>query len=97
MVKKHQNSKMGSTNHFGHLKSFVGGNVVALGAGTPYLFSFYAPQLLSKCHIPVSASSKLSFSLTIGSSSMGILAGIVVDRSPKLSCLIGSMCVFIAY
>ncbi|CAI4674472.1 CPA_1a_G0042380.mRNA.1.CDS.1 [Saccharomyces cerevisiae] len=97
MTKKHQNSKMGSTNHFGHLKSFVGGNVVALGAGTPYLFSFYAPQLLSKCHIPVSASSKLSFSLTIGSSLMGILAGIVVDRSPKLSCLIGSMCVFIAY
>lgn len=71
--------------------------MVALGAGTPYLFSFYAPQLLSKCRIPVSASSKLSFSLTIGSSLMGILAGIVVDRSPKLSCLIGSICVFIAY
>ncbi|EHN00810.1 YMR155W-like protein [Saccharomyces cerevisiae x Saccharomyces kudriavzevii VIN7] len=88
---------MGSTNQFDYLKSFIGGNVVALGAGTPYLYSFYAPQLLSKCRIPVSASGKLSFSLTIGSSLMGILAGIVVDRSPKLSCLIGSICVFIAY
>ncbi|CAI4035626.1 hypothetical protein SMKI_13G2760 [Saccharomyces mikatae IFO 1815] len=88
---------MGDMNHFDHFKSFIGGNVVALGAGTPYLYSFYAPQLLSKCRIPVSASGKLSFSLTIGSSLMGILAGIVVDRSPKLSCLIGSVCVFIAY
>ncbi|KOG97487.1 uncharacterized protein DI49_4239 [Saccharomyces eubayanus] len=97
MRRKTPISKMGSPKRSDYLKSFIGGNVVALGAGTPYLYSFYAPQLLSRCRIPISTSGKLSFSLTIGSSLMGILAGIVVDRSPKLSCLIGSICVFIAY
>ncbi|KAM3161862.1 Nodulin-like domain-containing protein [Lachancea thermotolerans] len=80
------------------LSCFIGSNIVALGAGTPYLYSFYAPQLLERCHIPVSQSSTLSFALTIGSAALGFIAGLVIDKhSPQLSCGIGAVCTFLAY
>lgn len=79
------------------LKTFIGSNIVALGAGTPYLYSFYAPQLLSQCHIPVSQVSTLSFSLNLGSSLLGFLAGMVIDKNPAISCLIGTMCTLFGY
>lgn len=76
---------------------FIGSNIVALGAGTPYLFSFYGPQLLAKCHLPVSELSTLSLSLNIGSALLGFFAGMVIDRNVKLSCLIGAIATFAAY
>lgn len=80
------------------LSCFIGSNVVALGAGTPYLYSFYAPQLLEKCHIPISQSSTLSFAMTIGSAALGFVAGLIIDKSsPQLSCGIGALCTFVAY
>lgn len=79
------------------LKCFIGSNVVALGAGTPYLYSFYAPQLLAKCHLPISKLSTLSLALSIGSSLLGFIAGIVIDRNIVASCLIGAVCTFSAY
>ncbi|CCK68188.1 uncharacterized protein KNAG_0A05220 [Huiozyma naganishii CBS 8797] len=78
-------------------KSFIGSNIVALGAGTPYLYSYYAPQLLSRCNIPIKQSSNIALSINIGSALLGAVAGMVVDISPKLSCLIGSVCTFFAY
>ncbi|SJM84945.1 uncharacterized protein ZBIST_1954 [Zygosaccharomyces bailii] len=79
------------------VKTFIGSNIVALGAGTPYLYSFYAPQLLSQCHIPISKVSMLSFSLNLGSSLLGFLAGMVIDKNPAVSCLIGTFCTFFGY
>lgn len=80
------------------LSCFIGSNLVALGAGTPYLYSFYAPQLLSKCQIPISKSSFFSFAMTIGSSALGFLAGVIIDKkSPRFSCLVGAICTFVAY
>ncbi|GAV51773.1 hypothetical protein ZYGR_0AF02440 [Zygosaccharomyces rouxii] len=79
------------------IKTFVGSNVVAIGAGTPYVYSFYAPQLLAQCHIPVSRVSTLSLSLNLGSSLLGFIAGMVIDKNPALSCLIGTLCTFIGY
>lgn len=70
---------------------------MALGAGTPYLYSFYAPQLLRKCQLPVSQLSTLPLSLNIGSALLGFLAGVVIDRNVKLSCFIGAVCTFFAY
>lgn len=79
------------------LKCFIGSNVVALGAGTPYLYSFYAPQLLAKCHLPISKLSTLSLALSIGSSLLGFMAGMVIDRNIAVSCLVGTVCTFSAY
>lgn len=70
---------------------------MALGAGTPYLYSFYAPQLLRKCQLPVSQLSTLPLSLNIGSALLGFLAGMVIDRNVKASCLIGAISTFCAY
>ncbi|SCU97086.1 LAFA_0G09670g1_1 [Lachancea sp. 'fantastica'] len=80
------------------LTCFIGSNIVALGGGTPYLFSFYAPELLERCKIPITESSTLSLALTIGSGALGFIAGVVIDKkSPQLSCAIGAVCTFIAY
>ncbi|SCV04350.1 LANO_0G09670g1_1 [Lachancea nothofagi CBS 11611] len=80
------------------LSCFIGSNIVALGAGTPYMFSFYAPELIERCNIPISQSSTLSFALTIGSAALGFLAGMIIDKkSPQLSCGIGALCTFLAY
>ncbi|CCF56791.1 hypothetical protein KAFR_0B04950 [Kazachstania africana CBS 2517] len=79
------------------IKVFLGSNMVALGAGTPYLYSFYAPQLLARCNIPISKSSNVAFSLNIGMSCLGLLAGVITDTSPQLSCCVGSISTFTAY
>jgi len=79
------------------LKSFIGSNIVALGAGTPNIYSYYAPRLLERCNIPISKSSSISFSLNIGSSLLAIFAGMVIDYNPAISCLIGGIMTFIAY
>lgn len=88
---------MVSPTRYKLIKTFIGSNVVAIGAGTPYVYSFYAPQLLAQCHIPVSRVSTLSLSLNLGSSLLGFFAGIVIDKNPALSCLIGTLCTFIGY
>lgn len=76
---------------------FIGSNIVSLGAGTPYMFSFYGPQLLAKCHLPVSELSTLSLALNIGSALLGFLAGVIIDRSVFISCLMGAVATFAAY
>ncbi|SMN19204.1 similar to Saccharomyces cerevisiae YMR155W Putative protein of unknown function [Maudiozyma saulgeensis] len=79
------------------LKSFIGSNIVALGAGTPYIYSYYAPKLLERCNIPISKSSSISFSLNIGSSLLAMFAGMIIDYNPAISCLVGGVTTFIAY
>lgn len=79
------------------LRTFIGSNIVTLGSGTPYLYSYYAPQLLSRCNIPIDYSSNIALSLTIGSSLLGMLAGVLVDINPRLATLVGSIATFIAY
>lgn len=79
------------------LKSFIGSNIVALGAGTPYIYSYYAPKLLERCGIPISRSSSISFSLNIGSSLLAMFGGMISDFSPALSCFVGSVTTFLAY
>ncbi|SCU90433.1 LAMI_0E02058g1_1 [Lachancea mirantina] len=89
---------MSSSSRGQLITCFIGSNIVALGAGTPYLYSYYAPQLLEKCKLPISKSSTLSFALTIGSAAMGFLAGMVIDqKSPEFSCGIGALCTFLGY
>lgn len=70
---------------------------MALGAGTPYLYSFFAPQLMAKCQIPISQASNLALALNIGSSLLGLPAGMIADKSPRLSCFAGAVCTFTAY
>ncbi|CCH59397.1 hypothetical protein TBLA_0B05700 [Henningerozyma blattae CBS 6284] len=79
------------------IPSFLASNAVALGAGSLYMYSLYAPQLIEKCHIPSSEASNLAFYLSFGSSLLGCVAGQIVDRSPNLSCLIGAICIGSAY
>ncbi|CDO94155.1 unnamed protein product [Kluyveromyces dobzhanskii CBS 2104] len=75
----------------------LGANVVALGAGTPYMYSFYAPQLLKKCHLDIERSSDFSFAMSLGMSALGVFAGMIIDRSPTLASIIGAVLTFIAY
>ncbi|GMM54731.1 hypothetical protein DAKH74_013470 [Maudiozyma humilis] len=77
--------------------SLIGSCVTALGAGTPYIYSYYAPKLLERCEIPISKSSSISFSLNIGSSLLAMFAGMIIDYNPALSCLIGAITTFFAY
>lgn len=79
------------------LRTFIGSNIVTLGSGTPYIYSYYAPQLLSRCNIPIDSSSNIALSLNIGSSLLGMLAGVLVDINPRLATLVGSIATFIAY
>lgn len=79
------------------IKSFIGSNIVALGAGTPYIYSYYAPQLLARCKIPMEQSSNVALSINLGSSLLGMVAGMIVDTNPKLSSLVGSLCQLLAY
>ncbi|CAL9731383.1 hypothetical protein MOUN0_L07558 [Monosporozyma unispora] len=79
------------------IRTFIGSNIVTLGSGTPYIYSYYAPQLLSRCNIPIKYSSNIALSLNIGSSLLGMLAGVLVDINPRLATLVGSIATFIAY
>ena len=79
------------------IKSFIGSNIVSLGAGTPYIYSYYAPKLLEQCGIPISKSSSISFSLNIGSSLLAMFAGMIIDYNPAISCLIGAITTCLAY
>ena len=79
------------------LKSFIGSSIVSLGAGTPYIYSYYAPKLLEQCGIPISKSSSISFSLNIGSSLLAMFAGMIIDYNPAISCLIGAITTCLAY
>lgn len=76
---------------------FIGANVVALGAGTPYLYSFYAPQLLKRCHLNIERSSDFSLAMSVGMSAMGFLAGLIIDHSPALASGVGAVLTFMAY
>lgn len=71
--------------------------LVSLGTGTPYLYSFWAPQFISQCQINAGSVSTLSYSLNIGSCILGPLAGYIVDQSPKVACAIGSGATLLAY
>lgn len=79
------------------IQSLLGSCIVALGAGTPYIYSYYAPKLLERCNIPISKSSSISFSLNIGSSLLAMFAGMIIDYNPALSCFIGAVTTFFAY
>lgn len=79
------------------IRTFIGSNIVALGSGTPYIYSYYAPQLLSRCKISIQHSSNIALSLNIGSSLLGMFAGVLVDINPRLATLVGSICTFLAY
>lgn len=79
------------------ITTFIGSNIVSLGSGTPYIYSYYAPQLLARCNIPIKHSSNIALSLNIGSSLLGMLAGVIVDINPRLASLVGSICTFSAY
>lgn len=77
---------------------FIGANLVSLGSGTIYVYSFYAPQLLQRCNIPISQSSTLSFAITIGSSAFGLLVGVIIDKvGPQIACFIGTVTTFAGY
>ncbi|KAL6948815.1 hypothetical protein ACO0QE_001288 [Hanseniaspora vineae] len=77
---------------------FIGANLVGLGSGTIYVYSFYAPQLLHRCNIPISQSSTLSFAITIGSSAFGLLVGVIIDKvGPQIACFIGTVTTFAGY
>ncbi|AMD21727.1 HFL129Cp [Eremothecium sinecaudum] len=80
------------------VRCFIGANIIALGTGTQYLYSYYAPQLLTHCSIPVEYLSYFTFALTIGSSALGILCGFIIDTmGPQFSCGLSAFCTFIAY
>lgn len=79
------------------LRTFIGSNIVALGSGTPYIYSYYAPQLLSRCNISIKHSSNIALSLNVGSSLLGIFVGVLVDINPRLATLVGSISTFLAY
>ncbi|AGO12746.1 AaceriADR278Wp [[Ashbya] aceris (nom. inval.)] len=77
---------------------FAAANIVALGSGSQYFYSYYAPQLLARCGVPMEASGFLSAGLSVGTSLMGILSGWTIDRyGPRVSCVVGAVCMFLAY
>lgn len=71
--------------------------LVSLGAGTPYLYSYWAPQFIQKCSIPAESIGTLTYSLNIGSSILGSVAGYLVDRNPQIACGLGGFSTFLAY
>ncbi|AAS52198.2 ADR278Wp [Eremothecium gossypii ATCC 10895] len=77
---------------------FAAANIVALGSGSQYFYSYYAPQLLARCGVPMEASGFLSAGLSVGTSFMGILCGWIIDQyGPQVSCMVGAVCMFLAY
>lgn len=80
------------------LASFIGCNFVALGAGAIFIYSYYTPKLLSRCNIPLSEASNISFALNLGTSLLGLLAGIIIDNAgPAVACLLGAVMLFLSY
>ena len=80
------------------LASFIGCNFVALGAGAIFIYSYYTPKLLSRCNIPLSEASNISFALNLGTSLLGLLAGIIIDNAgPAVACLLGAVMTFLSY
>ncbi|KAL3234382.1 hypothetical protein RNJ44_03144 [Nakaseomyces bracarensis] len=71
--------------------------LVSLGAGTPYLYSYWAPQFIERCSIPAQSIGTLSYSLNIGSSILGSVAGFIIDRNPQFACGMGVISTFVAY
>lgn len=67
-------------------------SLVALAAGTPYLYGVYSPQLMTRCGFTASDSSLLSFGTNIGSSIGGLPAGLFIDHfGPQKAVFFGAI------
>ncbi|OBA26821.1 MFS general substrate transporter [Hanseniaspora valbyensis NRRL Y-1626] len=62
------------------IRCLVGSVFIALGSGTVYCYSYYNSQLFINCQIPLDQISKLSLSLSIGSSLLGLVVGPMIDK-----------------
>lgn len=72
--------------------------LVALAAGTPYLYGVFAPQLVQRCGLTTSDSASISLASNLGSGVGGLPAGLIIDHyGPAVSILFGSISIFIGY
>lgn len=62
------------------VRCLLGSILIALGSGTVYCYSYYNSQLFANCAIPLDQISKLSLSLSIGSSLLGLVVGPLIDK-----------------
>ncbi|RPA82074.1 MFS general substrate transporter [Ascobolus immersus RN42] len=71
--------------------SLIASITIALGSGTNYVYSAYAPQLADKLRLSNTESNLIGTMGNIGMYLAGIPAGILVDsRGPRLSVLLGA-------
>ncbi|ODV97280.1 hypothetical protein PACTADRAFT_49020 [Pachysolen tannophilus NRRL Y-2460] len=71
---------------------------IALAAGTPYLYGVYSPQLINRCNISPENAATISFAANIGTALGGLPAGLIIDKcGPRVSTIIGSICIFLGY
>ncbi|QRG38262.1 hypothetical protein FDK38_002664 [Candidozyma auris] len=72
--------------------------LVALVAGTPYLYGIYAPQLVRRLGFSTSKAATISLAVTVGTGFGGLPAGLLIDNfGPHKSILLGSSCIFTGY
>lgn len=69
-----------------------------MGCGTLYVYSAYSTQLADRLGLSATQSSLIGMMGTIGVSLLGVIAGVIVDRTgPRIPTFIGSLLLFVGY
>ncbi|ODV78153.1 MFS general substrate transporter [Suhomyces tanzawaensis NRRL Y-17324] len=90
---------LNTTSHLPQrLTALVVSVLVALAAGTPYLYGVFSPQLIQRVGLTISDSATISLATNLGSGLGGLPAGLVIDHyGPHISIMIGSTGIFLGY
>lgn len=69
-----------------------------LGCGTLYVYSAYSTQLADRLGFSATQSSLIGMMGTIGVSLLGVIAGVIVDRTgPRIPTFVGALLLFVGY
>lgn len=78
--------------------SLAASTLIALSAGTNYVYSAYAPQLGQRLHLDAKQLNLIGTAGNLGMYVTGIPAGLLVDRrGPRLPILLGALGMFLGY
>ncbi|KAH7890307.1 major facilitator superfamily domain-containing protein [Phlebopus sp. FC_14] len=78
--------------------TFLGSILVALGSGTQYIYSAYAPQLGARLHISYTQLNVIGIAVSVGTSTSGPVWGRIVDlKGPRIPLMGAFTCLLLGY
>ncbi|KAH8681381.1 major facilitator superfamily domain-containing protein [Xylariales sp. PMI_506] len=83
--------------HNARIVSSVAATVISLACGTNYVFSSWAPQFADRLYLSATEINLIGLFGNLGMYSMGVPAGMLIDRSPRPPVVIGAILLCLGY